>query len=204
MRTFGLILLIVGLSTGCGPQLSGLDASIAPGCFLDYDGGAVGSADQVLPTVTAAAKALKPGLVMIGLQGKLSPDGTDVGGGWTFTFGSPTIAGLLTVQPFATHTTVAGDCGLVSAEPSIRNFKIDSPQALAIAVDAGCVLGTIVPVKLAGYSDSSSPLFDIDPAWLINGSVGRSCVVDANTGAFGIPVDGGVADGGAPDGGDAG
>lgn len=201
MRTFALIALIAALSSGCGPQLSGLDASIAPGCvaFLDYDGGAVGSADQVLPTVTAAAKAWKSGLVMTGLQGRLSPNGTDVDGGWTFTFGSPTVAGLATVQPFATHTTVAGDCSLVSAEPSIRNFKIDSPQALAIAMDAGCGLGSIVPVKLAGYSNSSSPLFDINPAWLITGSVSgsaRSCVVDANTGAFGLPVDGGISDAG--------
>jgi hypothetical protein len=209
VRTLGtLTLLIAALSTGCeggGSPISGLDASVETGCtaFLDYDAGAIGSAGQVVTVATAAADAWKPGLVMTGLQGKISPDGTDVDGGWTFTFGSPTITGLATVEPRATDTLVAGDCAFQSNEPSIRDFRIDSPLALAIAVDAGCVLGSTVPVQLMGASNSASPLFDIDPAWLISASSvdggPRSCVVDADTGAFGIPTDGGV-----PGGGDAG
>jgi hypothetical protein len=203
-----LPLLSVAFSTGwtgCGSTITNIndiDASvIGTGCpdFLDYDGGRIGSAQQVLTLATAAVNAWKPDLEMTGLQGKVSPDGTDVDGGWTFTFANPTVSGLATVEPFATHTIVAGDCGYMSDEPVIRDFKIDSPLALAIAVDAGCVFGSIVPVRLAGQSDSSSPLYGIDPAWLITATVaGRagSCVVNAVTGAFGFPVDGGISDGG--------
>jgi hypothetical protein len=178
-----------------------LTASEETGCpqFFRYDAGAVGSAGQVLPVVTAAVNAWKPDLEMTELEGRLSPNGTDVDGGWTFTFSNPTVPGLATVEPLATETIVAGNCEVPSTAPSIRIFKIDSPVALAVAADAGCVLGAIVPVKLAGIADPSSPLFTIDPAWLINAtSVDGgpiSCVVDAMTGAFGVP------DGGRPDGG---
>ncbi len=201
-----LPLLIAALSTGCtscpsSPVDDVLDASVENGCqdFLDYDGGAVGTAGQVLPLVTNAVNAWKPDLVMTGLVGKLSPNGTDVDGGWTFTYGSPTITGLATVQPFATHTIVAGDCDYQSNEPSIRDFHVDSNVALAIAVDAGCVLASIVPVSLVGIDNHASPLYNIAPAWLINASVKgveQTCVVNADTGAFGLPVDGGAGDGG--------
>jgi hypothetical protein len=198
-------LLIVAFSTGgtgCSSTITNVndvDASfvgVGTGCqdFLDYDGGRIGSAQQVLVVATAAVNAWKPDLEMTGLQGKLSPDGTDVDGGWTFTFSNPTVSGQATVDPFATHTVVAGDCGYMSNTPVIRDFKIDSPLAFAIAADAGCVLGSVVPVRLAGQSDSSSPLYGIDPAWLINATVAgtsSTCVVNAITGAFGIPQDGG-------------
>lgn len=196
-----LAVLIAGLSLGCQGGSGPIDGG-EPGCpnFLYYDAGAIGSAAQVLPVVTAAAKAWNPALVMTGLQGKLSPDGTDVDGGWTFTYGSPTVPGLGTIQPFATHTIVAGQCDFPSSEPSIRDFRIDSSVALAVAADAGCVLGPIVPVRLAGVGDPSSPLFNIDPAWLINARTPDGgpvvCVVDADKGTFGVPPDGGTGDGG--------
>jgi hypothetical protein len=198
-----VVLLIAALATGCqsSAPTGELDASVGSGCttFLDFDAGAIGSAGQVLPVVIAAANAWKPGLAMTALEGKVSPNGTDVDGGWTFTFGSPTVSGLATVEPRATDTLVAGDCAFRSdgGEPSIRDFKIDSPLALAVAADAGCVLGPTVSVRLLGESNTASPLFGVDPAWLISASSvdggPRSCVVDANTGAFGLPADGGDA-----------
>lgn len=157
------------------------------------DGGAVGSALQLLPKAVAAEAEWRPGLSLIGVTGVVAPDGTDPGGSWSYLFGSPSVAGRGTVSLLPNEILVTGACQLVTHTPAISNWDLDSPAALALAADAGCEIGPTSTVQLFGVKDPASPLAGIDPAWTIqsqfDGGI-SSCVVDATTGAFGIP-DGG-------------
>ncbi len=221
-------LLSLAILAACGSSSSGqppLQSPIASGCpnIFVYDGGAVGSALDVFPTARAAIDDWTSGLFLTGVSGSVGRDGTDQDGGyWMFSFENPK-SGLATVRPEPHETLVTGSCTAPCPSPKdpscrpppvIVGWKVDSTGALAVAADAGCRLTPPVGLQLRSSNDPGSPLCGVDPAWLVaaglpDGGQGI-CVVDAATGAFGLPrPDGGSgacvpSAGGSSDAGDGG
>ncbi len=204
-----LAALLAAALVACSPNPgSGLDASFAGiACqdfFSESDGGSVGSASQLLPVARASADAWKQGLALTSLMGTVGADGSSAtdGGSWNFQFSTVRAPpSLASVQATAEVVAVTGLCVWPSGSRAAVSWTVDSSAAFATAADAGCPLGPVNRVELRALSDPTSPLFDVDPAWIINahGDGGAvECVVDATTGAYGVPPpDGGATDGGA-------
>ncbi|HUB10197.1 MAG TPA: hypothetical protein VMB50_24550 [Myxococcales bacterium] len=212
-----LLPLALGACSGSGGGDAGLDF----GCLAAavYDAGAVGSASQVLPAARAVAQIWKPGMRLTGLTGTLGPDGTDLApdAGWTFTFESPPnpvatgtqSGGLAILRPLADQTVLTGFCGFAGAASPLA-WTVDSTAAFAIAADAGCPFGPLTKVQL----QAGSYLTGGDPTWVIAGESPdggvEPCIVDAETGSYGLPYvdagpqDAGPADAGRGDAGDGG
>lgn len=203
----GAFLLLAGCpaasESGGGAPSTGFPSGIQNCTPFTLDAGAVGSALQLLPQAVADEAEWRPGLSLVGIIGIAAPDGTDPQGSWTYKFGSPSLAGTGFVTILPNRTFVTGACHEPPKTPAIANWKIDSPAALTLAMDAGCKVGLVSTMQLYGIKDPASPLNGIDPAWNISSSddAGIStCAIDATTGAFGIP-DAGTAGSASGDGG---
>ncbi len=201
--------LACSLLAACGPNTSQIplqNGTSEQGCanLFWYDGGSVGTALQVLRGATAAVNAWNPGLSLSGVSGVVARDGTDPDGGWVYTFSSSR-GGEATVRPLPGRTVVAGDCAIPDDAGIVLDWRIDSPAALSAVADAGFLLDSSVQMQLLSGTDPNSPLNGIDPAWIVIAGLpdgGRGpCVVDAATGAFGLPAPDGGTDGGPGDGG---
>lgn len=167
---------------------------------LQSDAGALGSALQVYALSDAVARAWRSDAYLLSVAGVVNADGADDDAGvWVFEFQSHT-GQLASVSVAATATRRVASCvGSSPAEQGVGSWPIDSPQAVAIMLDAGCPLAFPVGLQLlaqsqGGLPGGGSPLGPV-PAWFAVGTDGGAgCLVDAINGAFG--PDGGLPDSG--------
>ncbi len=210
-----LSILALGLWSGCpGPPGPPPTPSGFPCQTLFADGGVVGTGKQAVAVASRAATLWKFSLRPISAQAAVGSDGVDHGGDWLVHFDTPGGGGLATALVRPDEVIVTGICEADGGIPALAAWSVDSPAAVSLALDAGCRLPESISLELMNQTDPRSPFAPTDPAWLV-GAVGADggydpCVIDAVSGAFGMPLaglatggpaDGGVADGGPADGG---